>query len=366
MKEKLKQRISQMTALVGISGYEWDVAKYIMDELEGYVDSLELRPNGSVIAKKKGALPGSKVMITAHMDEVGFEVKTISANGFLYFDKVGKPTEGCIPGRRVLVKGRKGIVPGVIGVRSGHMLSPEQMSKPQSVGQSYVDIGAGSVAEANEWGVFTSAQIVPDTPLQELKNTDLVVSRAIDCRALCAVMVEIMRNITAEQIAGELYAVFNVMEESTLGAIPAAISYIEPEYGIFLDTIPCGDVPDCVYAKELPISLEKGPVLVLSQQLPSGRMRAVNHPILNDAVYNAAAKAKVPLQEFAFNSGGFATDAVAAASAGKGIATVTIALPRRYSHSPVELMSIKTAEEMQKLLERLIATSVDLADRQRI
>lgn len=358
MKDTLRKRIEELTAIVGIGGYEWDVAKYIMKALDGYVDSIELRPNGSVIACKKGKKPGPRFMVTGHMDEVGFEVKTIAANGFLLFDK----TEGCMPGRRVLVKGRKGTVPGVIGVRAGHMLTPEQMAKPQTVGQSYVDIGAASAAEANEWGIFTGAQIVPDSPLTSLHNPDLVVSRAIDCRALCAIMVEMLRQTPAEEIAGELCAVFNVMEESTLGAIPAAVSYLEPEYGVFLDTIPCGDVPDCAFAKELPISLEKGPVLVLSQQLPSGRMRAVNHPALNEAMHKAAEKAGVPMQEFAFNSGGFATDAVAAAAAGKGIATVTLALPRRYSHSPVELLSMKTAVETQKLLTAFIGDGVNLIE----
>ena len=362
MKDTLRKRIEELTAIVGIGGYEWDVAKYIMKALDGYVDSIELRPNGSVIACKKGKKPGPRFMVTGHMDEVGFEVKTIAANGFLLFDKVGKPTEGCMPGRRVLVKGRKGTVPGVIGVRAGHMLTPEQMAKPQTVGQSYVDIGAASAAEANEWGIFTGAQIVPDSPLTSLHNPDLVVSRAIDCRALCAIMVEMLRQTPAEEIAGELCAVFNVMEESTLGAIPAAVSYLEPEYGVFLDTIPCGDVPDCAFAKELPISLEKGPVLVLSQQLPSGRMRAVNHPALNEAMHKAAEKAGVPMQEFAFNGGGFATDAVAAAAAGKGIATVTLALPRRYSHSPVELLSMKTAVETQKLLTAFIGDGVNLIE----
>ena len=360
MKEALKQRIADLTALVGISGYEWDVSKYIAEVLRPCTDAVELRPNGALLVKKTGRLPGGRRMITAHMDEVGFEVKTISPGGFLFFDKVGKPTEGCIPGRRVLVRGRKGVIPGVIGVRAGHMLTPEQMSRPQTVAQSYVDIGAASSAQANEWGVFTGAQIVPDTPLSTLRDPDVICSRALDCRALCAVLVEVLQGLEADTLEGEVWAVFNVMEESTLASIPAAVQHIRPDYGIFLDTIPCGDVPDCSFAKELPVSLNGGPVLVLSQQLPSGRLRAVNHPALDQAVRRAAGEAGVRLQEFAFNSGGFATDAVTAGSAGEGIATVTLALPRRYSHSPVEVMHMDTAVEMEELVARLLRKDVDL------
>lgn len=360
MKEELKQRIKELTALVGIGGYEWDVAKYVVGALKDHVDSIEVRHNGAVIACKKGAQPGNKVMLTAHMDEVGYEVKTISADGFLFFDKIGKPTESCIPGRCVLVKGRSGVLPGVIGVRSGHMLTPEQMAKPQTVGQSYVDIGAESKEEANSWGIYTGAQIVPDTPFHELYNTDRVISRAIDCRALCAIIIETLIKLKKEEFSGEVYAVFNVMEESTLGAIPAALNYIKPEYAMFLDTIPCGDVPDCSFAKELPIKLTGGPVLVLSQQLPSGRMRAVNHPLLNEAMHKAAEKTGITLQEFAFNSGGFATDAVAVTGSANAVATVTMALPRRYSHSPVEELSMSSAVAMQKVVAAFLKEKVDI------
>lgn len=87
-------------------------------------------------------------------------------------------------------------------------------------------------------------------------------------------------------------------------------------------------------------------------------MRAVNHPALDRAVRQAAGKAGVRLQEFAFNSGGYATDAVAAGAA--GVATVTLCLPRRYSHSPVEVMSMNTAVETEKLVEHLLLQEVDL------
>ena len=105
MKELLRRRISELTSLIGVSGYEWDVARYIAAELKGSADSIEQLPNGQLIAVKKGAHPGPKVLVTAHMDEVGYEVKSISAKGFLYFDKIGGATEACLPARRVLVKG---------------------------------------------------------------------------------------------------------------------------------------------------------------------------------------------------------------------------------------------------------------------
>ena len=132
MKERIRKRLKEMTSIVGVSGYEWDVARYIKKELEGYVDSIEVMKNGMLIASKKGNKPGSKVLITAHMDEVGYVVKSISQDGFIYFSKVGIASEATIPGRKVWIKGDKGLVPGVIGTRSAHMLTPEEAAKPQA------------------------------------------------------------------------------------------------------------------------------------------------------------------------------------------------------------------------------------------
>ena len=100
MKENLRARIKEMTALIGVSGAEWDVSKYCQKALEGYVDKVEVLPNAVVIASKKGAHPGPKIMVTAHMDEVGYIVKSVDAKGFLFFDKLGGATEACLPGRK--------------------------------------------------------------------------------------------------------------------------------------------------------------------------------------------------------------------------------------------------------------------------
>ena len=95
MKERLRRRVAELTAIIGVSGYEWDVAKYIYDALKDDVDSMEQLPNGTLVALKKGAHPGPRVLVTAHMDEVGYEVKSISAKGFLYFDAIGGATVAC-------------------------------------------------------------------------------------------------------------------------------------------------------------------------------------------------------------------------------------------------------------------------------
>ena len=357
-KELLRQRIKEMTALIGVSGSEWEISKYCYQALEGHVDSLRVLPNGVVIACKRGRLPGPRVLVTAHMDEVGYMVKSVDAKGFLYFDRLGGATEGCLPGRRVLVKGSKGVVPGVVGVRAGHLLTAEQMAKPQTVGQSYVDICVNSKEEAQALGIDIGAQIVPDAPYKEMQDPDYVTSRAVDCRVMCSVLIEIMKNLNAEEIHGEVYGVFNILEETTVTSIAGAVLAVQPHYGLFLDTTPCGDVPDCNFDKELPVALKKGPVLFLSQQFASVFLCAGSHLKLIQAVRNAAAVSGAKHQEFAFNGAGIATDAVGGVRF--GLAVATLAVPRRFSHSPAELFHMQDVVDAYKIVDAFLKAEVDL------
>ena len=361
MKERLRQRVTELTGIIGVSGYEWDVAKYIYHAVKDDVDSIEQMTNGTIVAIKKGAHPGPRVLVTAHMDEVGYEVKSVSAKGFLFFDAIGGATVACLPGRRVLVKGDKGVVKGIVGVRAGHLLTPEQMAKPQTVQQSYVDICVESREEAEALGIRAGAQIVPESPCTPMgPDGDYMCTRAADCRALCAVIIETLKELKAEDIHGEVCAVFNIVEETTVKAIAAPASKLKPKYGLFLDTIPCGDVPDCDFEKELPVALKKGPVVLRSQMWTAGLLRAGSHPKLVAALQDAAAETGMPHQEFAFNGAGYITDAVGGLYGGEGMAVVTMALPRRFSHSPVELFHMSDICATQTIVEQFLKKDIDL------
>lgn len=356
----LQKRIADLTQLIGVSGHEWDVARYIYHALEGHVDSLEQRPNGAIVAIKKGSKPGPRMMVTAHMDEVGYIVKNITPKGFLLFDRVGGAVEGCLPGRRVLVKGTGEAIPGVIGVRSSHLLTAEQKAKPQTPEQSYVDIFVKSAEEARALGIGPGSQIVPDSPWTEMRN-GLVCTRASDDRVLCAIMVEALLHLDASEFSGEVCAVFNVLEETTIAAISAAVSYLDPEYSLFLDTIPCGDVPDCNFEKELPVALGCGPVIVLEQQVREAVRYGVSHPRLVEALHARCAETGVPYQELVLNGARYMTDAVTAAYCGKGTAAATLAVPRRYSHAPTEVYSIEDSENAYKLVSAFLRHAVDIS-----
>jgi len=360
VKEAIRKRLKELTSIIGLSGYEWDVARYVKKELEGYADSIEVMKNGMLVAAKKGKKPGPRVLISAHMDEVGYAVKTISPDGFLYFSKVGLASEACLPGRRVLIKGDKGIVPGIIGTRSAHLLTPEEMARPQTVKQSYVDICVSSREEAEALGIRTGSQIIPDSPCVEMLDTDYLSGRAIDDRVGCAILIESMKNLKAEDIHGEVFAVFGILEESTVSAVSSAVNYLNPDYGLFIDTVPAGDVPDSDYLKELPVGLGKGPVIILSQAYAGVMAYAVSHPKLVEALRDSAASTGVKYQEFAFINAAYVTDGARCIYAGNGMAIVSLAIPRRYSHSPVEVCNLNDAAAALKITEDFLKRNIDL------
>lgn len=360
MKETLRKEIKCLTQQIAVSGYEWNIAAFLAERAASYVDEEKLLSNGTLVLKLAGKQKGPKVVLSAHMDEVGYVIKGIGENGYLYFGKIGGSSENILPARKVLIQAEKEIIPGVIGARSTHMLSDEELKKMQSVQESFIDVGAVSREQVEGWGIRVGSQVVIESECTELKDKDYLVTRAADCRALCAVLIDCIRRISKEDIPGELYIVFSSMEEVTTQGINAAVHIIEPDYTFVLDTVPAGDVPG-MDAKDNAVVLNGGAVLILAQHNPKKGNYAVAHPCLQKVVREIALQKKIKTQEIAFVGAYYSTDACGMINAGAGNAVMTIALPRRYSHSPTEIINLNDCVEIEKLLLELIKRNIDVS-----
>ena len=357
MEQEFLTILDELSNLVGISGREWEVARYIKQSLTGYVDSIEVMPTGSLIVRKKGVHPGPKAMYCAHMDEVGYVVKRVTEDGFLIFDRIGFVAESCLPGRRVLVQGSKGVVNGVVGIRPNHLQTDGTVQNAQN---SYVDLGVSSREDVEAMGVGLGSQIVPESTLTQLNGTGYYLTRAADDRACCAILIKALQTIRPEDIHGEVCVVFNVMEETALKGTCAAVNRLCPDYGVFLDTIPSGDVPDVNFENELPIATKKGPVIVLEQAGVASDYHAVSHPRLVDAAIQSCHELGIDYQQIVINNATYLTDAVTAQNCGNGIAIISMVLPRRYAHSPNEMFHISDAMKLQRLVEHYMTLNIDL------
>ncbi len=355
MKELLRKDLKTLTNIISVDGREEEMAAYLKERLEGVCDEFEILPRGTVIAKVKGKTPGRRMAICAHQDEIGMMVKNITEEGFILFEKVGDFSDKIIPSRRVLVQAENNKrVVGVIGMRAAHLLTAEEAVKAQTTGQSYIDVGATSKEEVLSYGIQKGDRIVFDSEYIELENRDKIVARAIDNKAGVAVAINILENLDREKLEGEVVGVFSVLEETTIAGGISAITYVDPDYVIVIDTVPCGDVPDIDTEKELPVYQEKGPTLILAMGTPCVEKFSCMHSKIKKAFINTASKNNIPIQELVLSEKFYITDEVGMMLAGKGVPVGTIAMPRRYSHSPIELISLNDLVKEYELLTSFI------------
>lgn len=354
IKNRLKSDLKDLTNLVGVSGSEQEVIEYLLPRLDKCCGEIEVTSMGTVIAHKTGNGKGPKMVITAHMDEIGFAVKNICSDGFLKFEKVGDFSDKLIPGRKVFIQSKSDRIPGVIGMRAGHLLTPEESVKAQSTKQSYIDVGAASKAEVEEMGIYIGSKIIFQSDFMEMHNPDLVSTKSVDCRMGCAIVLNLMEEITKDDFEGEIIGVFSVLEETTIAGLLPIYNYLEPDYSIVIDTVPCGDVPDIDTDTELPIYLGKGPVMIISQGDPTVVRYSCIHPGIRKKLYEVSSETGIKMQEAAISENAYITEESLAFMGGKGTPAATVAIPRRYSHTPVELINMNDAVATYELLKNLL------------
>ena len=325
-----------------------------MPRLAAACDTAELTSTGNIIAVKKGGKPGPRVMLGAHLDEIGFGVKGITEDGFLKFEKIGDFSEKVIPARKVWVQTKTGRIPGVIGMRAGHLLSAEEKLKSQTAHQSYIDIGAVSKEDALAYGVFIGARVVIQSEFMEMANPDIVCARAIDNKIGCAVIANVLENLTANDFAGEVVGAFNTLEEVTVAGAFPLYDRVRPDYAVVIDTVPCGDVPDIDTENELPVCLGKGPAMIVTQGDPTVLRFNAIHPALRNALDEVSKDTGIRLQELALSERAYITEESLSFMGGGGIPAATVAIPRRYSHTPVEVLNMNDAVATYDLLMHLL------------
>lgn len=343
-RELVKKHLLPLLELSGVSGREAPVIRYMETHLRPLVDELRIDPMGNVFAIKKGKRKGPRLLITAHSDEIGLMVKSIEKDGFIRFIKAGGVQDNLLQARLVQVSGRLGIV----GAKAGHLASEKERSEVRKASELYIDIGAKSKEEVEALGIKVGTPISFVSPPHFITD-DLIVSKALDDRVGCALIVALLETLKAGDFSGELNAVITVQEEVGLRGARVAAFECDPDLAIALDTIPSGDTPDTSLTKDLDVSLGKGPVI----QVTSGGTALFADSTVLTLLVDAARAANVPYQLVSFTGGN--TDATAMQQVRSGIPSGAVTIPRRYSHSPVELMNMEDAMGALKLLTTLIS-----------
>ena len=343
MKESLFATLQTLTALDGVSGFEQDVVRHLRDAFADLADSVEGDRMGNLYATRTGDPAGPRLMIAAHSDEIGAIIKSVDPSGFLRFDTLGRVVPSMLVGRRVRVRGHLGI----IGVKSGHLQTPEEQRTVPSVGELYIDLGVDSAEEVARLGVAPGDPVAYYAPLERLGDTDRVTGKAIDNRIGCAILLDLFKGLQGVDLAGTVHATICVQEEVGLRGAGVAAYRLQPDYALVVDTFMAGGTPDVDYYRALPARIGEGPVLLLANSAHIG------HPAVQRHLRAAAERAGVALQ-LSTIVGGAETDAGAIHRSRGGVPTAGLALARRYSHTPVCVLDLRDAVGAVRVLDRFV------------
>lgn len=332
------ETLKTLCALSGVSSFEDEVRDYLRQRVEPHADSVRVDALGNLIVFKRGAKStGNRLMLCAHMDEVGLIVKSVTKEGFLKFGCVGGIDQRILLGKEVAVG--PGRVPGVIGLKPIHLTTAEERKKVPKVTDLYVDIGAKDQEEALsqvELGDF--AAFVSDAVDF---GDGMLKAKAIDDRVGCAVMVKLLE----EELPMDCTFAFTVMEEvGTRGAFGAAFS-VKPEIALVLEGTTAADVPALSEDRQV-CWPGRGPVLAW---MDGG---AIYDRGLFERLRALAEENGLPWQIKHYLSGG--TDARAVQGTGSGVRVAGISAAVRYLHAPNSVCSQSDAEQMLALARLFI------------
>ena len=352
MKQRLKSTFKDICGIIGVTGREQEVIRHLKELFLPLADEISVTPLGNLIAVKKGKNKGPRLMLCAHADEIGLVVKNILSNGFIIFERVGIVPNKLLVARHVTFQGEKGTVFGVMGAKPGHLQTPEEATRVGTSKQSYIDVGASSREEVLEMGIRIGTRAVFTSDVVEMHNPDIIATRSVDDRINCAILVELFRELQGVDFDGEVHAVISTQEEQILNSAGSAVFHVEPDYAIALDTIPAGDTPDLQTEIVLPVRIGHGPAAPIAD----GALTCFHftQKVVQDIIEASASTVGVNLQYVTLLEDMYATDASAIARSWKGVPTAVLAIPRRYSHSPVELFNINDAVGSLKVLKGIV------------
>lgn len=332
----MKELLKKLCLINGVSGDECDVREFIISQVENLceyrIDNL-----GNLICFKKGRkAPDKKIMIAAHMDEVGFIVTSIRDDGTLTFGAVGGIEPVVAVGRQVIVG--KNNLSGVIGSTAVHNLSAEQRDKAPKMDSLYIDIGASDKADAEKY-VRPGDCVYFDSRFVEF-GENCIKAKAIDDRAGCAIMIRLMQ----QELEYDTYFVFNVQEEIGLRGSGVSAFAVQPDIAIVLESTTASDIDGVSGAKRV-CSLGNGPVVSYMDRSTLYDRR------LFKLAFDTAEENNIPCQTKTVIAGG--NDSGAIHISGKGVRTMAVSLPCRYLHSPSCVINFKDMENAYKLVEIL-------------
>ena len=333
----MKKLLKQLTESFGPSGYEENVRKLVRKEVKPYADEMKVDALGNLIVRKKPTKRSrdtKKIMIAAHMDEIGLIVSHVDENGFIRFVPLGAVI------RRYVLGGRVRFLNGVQGVIGSDRL--DNLNELPTLDKIYIDVGATG---RKDCPVKIGDIAAFDRPFTEMGNR--LVAKSMDNRAGVLIAIETLRAL--KSTLHDVYFVFTTQEEVGVRGATTSAYGVDPDVGIAVDVSPAGDTPS---ALKIEVALGKGPGIKVRD------VGSISDPRVVQWMINAAEKNKITYQREVLPIGG--TDPRAIQLARAGVPVGGISIPVRYVHSPSEMVDFSDIQNSVKLLTAILSTPIDL------
>lgn len=334
--------IEQLTQTNGISGHEGEVAKLMYNELKDLCDEVQFDNLGSIIFIKRGTGNGPKVMISAHMDQIGFLICDIDDKGFAYIKPIGGwwPAQLMTQDVCVTTEGGKEY-PGVIGHKPSKDLSQKAKIEWDDL---FIDFGVENKEELLAAGIKVGDPITPVSAYKPLVNPRFVATKAWDNRVGCAIISELLRNIQGQELPCDLYLVATVQEEVGLRGAKTAAQKINPDVCISTDIGGYGDTPGCK-AYESTLKLGEGPSIAILDATAIGNRKFIK------LARQVADANDIPHQLDIMLGGG--TDTGEMHKAHDGAVPLTVSIATRYGHAHNSIIHLDDLENSVRLFAYL-------------
>jgi endoglucanase len=345
--ESIKQLLFSLLEVDSPSGFEEPMLMRLVEELKPLCDEVYNTPRGNVIGIQRGTDPEAPgIALAAHTDQVGFVVSNVDDRGFIRFRRIGGAVTRSIQGHQVRLLTDKGVLIGVVGIKPGHITKPDEAYTVPQIEEMYIDIGADSNEEAYCRGVEIGTPIVWNTAPMMLGNK-YVTTAAADDRAGLTAMISIAKNLSNKPIPATVHYVGTVEEEIGLRGAEVAVYDLDVKIAVAIDTCPAGYQPD-VIMRDLYYEVGKGPALHIGEL---GSRTRFGSQVLRRWLISVAEENGIPYQTGLMHGG---TDASAMQQTKAGLPACTIGIPRRYSHSPVEVLSLNDLLNLIEIVTKAI------------
>jgi endoglucanase len=337
--DRTVELLQKITDAAGAPGFEEPIRKVMVDAMRPYAASIAFDGLGSILAVQ--GTGGPRIMVDAHMDELGGVVRRVTPRGLLTMQMLGGWLDQALVDQRWTIIGSRGPVRAVTGIRDVHVVPADERTRVYSRDSLFLDVGASNEAEVAALGIGPGDPVVPDAPFTVLNGTANYLAKAWDDRVGCGVVVEAMRRLATAPHANQITWAITTQEEVGLRGAHTAVDVVKPEIGIAIEGGITGDVFGG-HPEETQIRLGGGPGIFLydSSALPNRKLAAL--------VRDTAAANTMTLQlDFVQ---GYGDDSAELQKAFGGIPTVNLVVPVRYTHSHNGVINRHDFDQMVDLL----------------